>query len=475
MRPYIKFHDDAQIIANYVLRPGAEWLGGTIIKDEPEELIKELQDLISPSPAPKPIMHVTLSMPAGLKAPAPLWRRIFATTLNMLGLDPEAMPWLMARHTDTEVDHAHAIVSTVNFVGQPIPVKTSPSLSMKIHQRLCKLLGLDDPPYFQPELGQRLDPVTPARNLTPGPTTALHEALSTVMTGVQPESLEELNKALALRPEVFQGVIKANSFNRQSIEWQSPDARLFGGELGKAWEPRFLLGRLKHAAALRHLRNTIGLSHLAQLLNSPSMKEHLHEAQITLADDRTGTPAEGLDGGDPQDGHACAVSLPAPRPSEPARGPAGGTYRTPDQPDEQPSRNPEGHSGRAERAQSGASTDLSGTDAAPRTDRSSADAPDTHARDDHEGPRPDDRLTVGKFIKRVVRLAKEVSPDCQVTWDRNANAVKVSFPDTSAILVAPQETTILIDGALAEAFYGVMHKEFQSNPDTEDDHLPEPW
>lgn len=84
-------------------------------------------------------------------------------------------------------------------------------------------------------------------------------------------------------------------------------------------------------------------------------------------------------------------------------------------------------------------------------------------------------MTVGQFIKRVAQLAKEVSPECQVTWDLNSNAVKVSFPDTSAILVASQVTTILIGGAMVERFYDVMHKEFHSNPTMEDDHPPEPW
>lgn len=84
-------------------------------------------------------------------------------------------------------------------------------------------------------------------------------------------------------------------------------------------------------------------------------------------------------------------------------------------------------------------------------------------------------MTVGQFIKRVAQLAKEVSTECQVTWDRKSNAVKVSFTDTSAILVASQATTILIEGAMGERFYDVLHKEFQSNLAMEDDHPPEPW
>lgn len=279
MRPHLEWHSDPDRLKRYIDRLGDEAIGGTIPNFGNRDLFKRLRKL-NTKPSDKPAyLHMTLSLPKGVSATKKIWRRIVATALKALGLDPLATPWFSKRHTDGTCDHVHTAISLTDFTGRSLLFSISEEKSAAIHKNLCAMLGLPTPPYFDPDGAPRLKPITPVRRLTKPSEKALHDDLQDAFLHGQPEGLSQLNAALRGRPGGFQAKMAKNTFDKPAFQFSDGEETFFGGTLGLAWQPRFISARFDFCAALRKMRAALDLDTLIALFDTPEMETILVTAE----------------------------------------------------------------------------------------------------------------------------------------------------------------------------------------------------
>lgn len=474
MRPYLEWHGDLDVVFNYIMRPGSEPLGGTIPNLGNRDLKKRLSDLSSSIPAPKPFLHMTLSLPAGYRATRKVWLRLVKAALRALGMDPNAMPWFAARHSDSTCDHIHCVTALQEFSGRNIVVTGNREKSEDIHRELCRMTGLPQPAYFDPNAGPRLLPITPSRNLTNEDKKQLHADLQHVFLNHQPGNLEELNLHLAKRPGGFQGMAADTGHGTTSILWQNQRSEFFSGELGDAWTPRFMNDRMRFSQALRTLRHDLDLGNLAALFNTPSMEKTLVETIRAVRASATSQRSCNDHEPAPADRSECHNIAPVAGPIVPPSGPernvggtAGATAERLDQNAEQLS-NRTGYHERHARASDAGNRNIGETvqraadlvgDKADRNDRLGIQADRGTLGTDGEEARPDaddvataTQLTFASLLARVDIAAANCAAGWRIKAMRGHRGVAIVFADQSAAKVGPAIVNIAIDGAEVRLF-----------------------
>ncbi|SIO00245.1 hypothetical protein SAMN05444722_0074 [Rhodovulum sp. ES.010] len=143
MRPHLQFHQTAERLKSYDMRPGHELLGGTVPVSSPTRARRFFQRYAEPGRAG--FVHVTLSAPEGLWLSRPQWLAVFRSVLARHGLPPDMTPWLLVRHTDAACDHAHGFAALCTILGFPLCPNTSPAHTDATHRRLARRLGLEEP------------------------------------------------------------------------------------------------------------------------------------------------------------------------------------------------------------------------------------------------------------------------------------------------------------------------------------------
>lgn len=493
MRPYLEWHGDLDVVFNYIMRPGSEPLGGTIPNLGNRGLKKRLSNLSSSIPAPKPFLHMTLSLPEGYRATRKVWLRLVKAALRSLGIDPKGMPWFAARHSDSTCDHIHCVTALQDFSGRNIVVSGNREKSEDIHRELCRMTGLPQPTYFDPNARPRLLPITPARNLTNENKKQLHADLQHVFLNHQPENLEELNPHLAALPGGFQGKVAGTGHGTNSILWQNQGSEFFSGELGLAWAPRFVNARMRYSQALRTLRHDLDLGNLAALFNTPSMEKTLAKTKravrASAASQRIGNHH------DPAlaDRSECHIPAPIAGPAFETRGPEGNIGRSfggiADRPEPDPEQLSDG-TGEHERHTLGideGNQNIRGTiqreaepagDKADRNERDDAQADrgtsgtdGEEDRSDVDAVEPAPRLTFGMLLARVCAAAASCAAGWRVKPMRGNHEIAIAFADRSAIKVGPSTVEMVTDGAEARLFENAYQTHVQApqmaNPDTE--------
>jgi hypothetical protein len=267
-------YEEADLAFQYELdapRPRAA-SGGSDLGSTPDQ---------SPAPKPAPAalqdtlqtadaavaLFITISAPPGVRLDRATWLQVFVTVLHELGLPFRALPWIVSRHNDTSKDHIHGLVLLRTFDGRRVKVRTGDVTSERLHRLLCDRLGLPAPEYFDPKT-PRLVSVTPKRKVRHD----LHKQellrdLNASMQTCAPTSLDELDQAMALQPGRFVRRLATNTGGTLSSRWSRPGwVGCFGGNLGKAYEPRHLDGRFRLAASLRTLSAKLELLRAVQSL-----------------------------------------------------------------------------------------------------------------------------------------------------------------------------------------------------------------
>ena len=161
MRPHLTFFATPDVLTNYDLRPGQQLLGGTLIAATPTRL----RDRFAQFQAAGPFVHITLSAPAGLWLEREIWQRVFRYVLDRHGLPADLTPWVQVRHINADCDHAHGLAASASFTGRPLKVRTDPIYTDETHRRVARLLGLEEPYYYDPSVGPRVQAHAPARRL----------------------------------------------------------------------------------------------------------------------------------------------------------------------------------------------------------------------------------------------------------------------------------------------------------------------
>ncbi|MBC7147003.1 MAG: relaxase/mobilization nuclease domain-containing protein [Thioclava marina] len=440
-RPICKFHPDARQTEAYIFRPGAETIGGTLPVLSPRQLREDLDFQRRGGQ----VLHLTLSLPQGVRASNEQWLRIVSITLAEIGIAPDRTAWVCARHVDAGCDHCHIAVSLHDFTGREIEARLSRRATDLVHQRLNAMIGLDFPEYFDPEVPS-LDPVTPKRNLNTAVKQKLHAALRAVFKKWQPATMEDLDERLSQPEFGFSRSVEINRHGVRSNVWWAPDDQcVIGGELGQAWEPKFLIRRLVYAGQLRALRKRIELVALwrAFAMMKSRLKETLDD--ITKRHEALGLAGAGtgVDGTAAEDGRQRAEAVPAPR----AAGDTGGRDGGAGSPVDRPARPEPGRSGAAGRAAGGDRNGSEGNAALSGEAHCRSGGDEEGGDLDRERLEPSIPLTLGHVLGEVLAIAR--AEELKVhKWRlaRGGSLLRVAWADLSVVQISPDRVEILRDG-----------------------------
>jgi len=292
-RPYCTLLPNAKAVLVYIFRQGAEPIGGTV----PALKSMQMRRVFDHLRRGKDMLHLTLSLPAGLHATNEQWLMIVEFVINRLRLPVNATPWVAARHVDAGCDHIHVAIALRDFLGNPLQYRGQQPHTEAISQDLARHLGLEVPQFFTPSL-TRLSPITPARNLRDPARQRLHAALNECFLEHQPETLAELDALLEAPPHSYRREESANAHGVISSVWHGPDGKTIrGGALGRAWEPRHLTQRLEYAGALRLARADLEALFVVQAFAElPNIKEIYCEIERNLEVARAARLTTGSDG-----------------------------------------------------------------------------------------------------------------------------------------------------------------------------------
>lgn len=275
MRRHNTFHRTAGVLSDYDLRPGAEFIGGTIPRAAPVIMRDQLDRLAGGSG----IIHMTLSLPEGFEASREAWLAIIIDQLEEMGIPPMRTAWLAARHRNTVCDHIHAAIVLRTFDGTTLRPKTGDRKTSRDHQTLARRLGLSIPEYFDPEIPQLAPPVI-TRRLDNKAKKRLDATLRRIFVEDRPQTLEEFDRALARQSPAIERVPSKNAHGVDSHLFRLDGEQIFGGELGPGWEPRHLRSRLAFCHALNRLRLRLSTyAILAQLLPYVKILKDLNNAK----------------------------------------------------------------------------------------------------------------------------------------------------------------------------------------------------
>jgi len=439
MRPIVKAHAKPEICIEYALRDGAEPLGGTLPILKPDRMVDHVKALSRGRPA----VHVTLSLPKGLRADDELWLRIVMTTLSGLTVDPHAHGWFATRHTDTDCDHIHIVLAGCDFRGVPVELANTRAQTDLLHQQLAVRLGLDLPVYYDPAI-PALRPVQPARRLKSAPARRLHADLAAAFL-TQPTSLNALNARMRALPGTYQSDARAT-------RWTSPHGSLSGRTLGRGWEAPEILKRLTHAAALIPAQGQLALNHiLRQLLPYQTQLMELFNGPAFVSD--PSAPAKGRRGAAersaasrPEAGsHHRFAAGPAEQAGSRAAGPGTAAGRRADHDRDRGHRAAAGARGAEERdRRSERPVAKSGQDAGGNL-QAVGDPP---------------RLTLAGLLRRVLRHLRRRLPGWRLLRHRDRAALSVHFADGSAADVAATSVRRRVAGVEADAFVADYQAEF---------------
>ncbi|QUJ76958.1 hypothetical protein KDD17_02595 [Sulfitobacter albidus] len=452
MRPHLTWHGDPDKVNRYINKPDAEPIGGTIPNFGNRDLFQRFRGMILGDPRPEPILHMTLSLPKGAKATKMVWVKLIAAALKVLGLDPEMTPWFSKRHQDTDCDHVHTAITLRDFAGRPLSVSGSAAKAEKTHRHLCAMLGLPTPVYFDPEGAARLNPVTPKRRLAEAHLKALHTDLREVFSKRQPETLSDLNAGLFKCAAGYQVKMTSNVHGVSAFQFDNGEASVFGGELGKAWEPRHLNNLLRLTGKLRRVRDALDLNQLVQIFNTPYMETIVANIINRPEPDRTTVRLADHPQPDRNDGQPC------PRPARPAglTGSAGRSERVP----WRDASKAVAESDRSTGPVSSRTHTLGGAD--EQGGRTKQESFSNHsgkptAAGVQNGPVAEDledpsRITFGSLLAKVCAIAAKRLPGWRLSPVKGHTQIAVKFSDQSGVVVSPHNVQIVRDGAEAFAF-----------------------
>ncbi|WP_274962817.1 MULTISPECIES: relaxase/mobilization nuclease domain-containing protein [Thioclava] len=279
MRAITKRHSDASFVEHYVLRDGAEPIGGTLVIFGRHDAREQLSQLVDRHG----YLHITLSLPQGMRAEDALWLQIVITLLELMDFRPMQVPWIAVRHTDATCDHIHIALALTTFAGKTLKPNLSRRVTDHRHQELAKLLGLPAPEYFDPKF-PTLRPPTPIRNLKSKAAQITYRALTRVFGANPPLTLGEMIARLKAGPEPVRFSRMPTKSGHDSYVFLTKEGAVRGSELGTAWQPEHLRARIAHAMALSAARLIINLQpiqhQLKELMNAA--RSEIAETEVAL-------------------------------------------------------------------------------------------------------------------------------------------------------------------------------------------------
>lgn len=99
--------------------PPGEVIGGNMAGREPRELAAEFKAVRQLRPGcKKPVLHVSLSLPAGKDLPREQWQHAAEVWMRQMKLNPSKHQFVIVKHTETGHQHIHIITSRIAVDGR---------------------------------------------------------------------------------------------------------------------------------------------------------------------------------------------------------------------------------------------------------------------------------------------------------------------------------------------------------------------
>lgn len=136
-------------ISDYVFGAGKtpEIVGGNMTGTDPRSLAAEFRVFREMRPECKrPVWHCALACPPGERPTPEQWRKIAAAMVKKMGLEGHA--FIVVRHSDTDIDHCHLIVSRIGPNGQLWHGANDVHRAIKATQQIEREFGLTLTPGF---------------------------------------------------------------------------------------------------------------------------------------------------------------------------------------------------------------------------------------------------------------------------------------------------------------------------------------
>jgi hypothetical protein len=293
-------------------------LDGTIAFGSADSVYKTLKKLMRPGDG---CYLATLHLPAGCDMSDADAVDLMRAVVTDRGVDPDTVPYILARHAETGKAHFHMLFLDRTFAGRRIVVDLSVAATQTSHRRQAMAYGLPLPAYFDPAVVPTFQPPVILRRVTHTPTAKqrrsplgttqettvekarrhrLNTDLIRVFTEDQPTTLWALNIALG-RIGAGYGIAKIPGKKAKATFATIDQKPIFLNKLGPAWNVSAIEARMAFAAHLVCARPILALRFIlrAHLLN-PTMdiyhdRHDTHHADALDARG-TGTSPTGPDG-----------------------------------------------------------------------------------------------------------------------------------------------------------------------------------
>ncbi len=236
----------------------------------------------------------TVSLPHGTDISDQNAIHLMRTALKDRGVEPDAVPYILARHVQTATSHFHLIFVDRTFAGNQVQVDRSIAATQSSDRRLDLALGLEATSYFDPTAMPRLLPPIIKRRVKSRPTDKerrrsprgvrlkayntnallnLNLDLLEVFRNDQPTGLPALNKGLLRIGSAFQ--MELTIGKKKGLTYAtSGHLPVFLNKLGPAWFKRAINARFAFAAQLALARPVLALRFLLRAKLKNTNKEN---------------------------------------------------------------------------------------------------------------------------------------------------------------------------------------------------------
>jgi hypothetical protein len=281
---YVAEYDNISDLLKYARRQGMKIIPGTF----DVRTLTQAREYFEQLSTTARYLHLTFSLPEGLKADDTVARRIIATDMALRGIPPDAVPWIMVRHTDTNCDHYHVAVQLRLMTGMHLQARASEAVSQNNDRILRDVLCFPPLSHYDPTALPTLRPNTPKRRLDTPDKARLHTDLQRVFLEDQPIDFDGFSRGMSRIESPF-SVEHApidNDKNHKTYSATGPISISLNA-LGKAWWPSAIKKRFVHATVLRALRPLLQFRSLItglvraekEIHNDPSRPQAPHAVQ----------------------------------------------------------------------------------------------------------------------------------------------------------------------------------------------------
>ncbi len=190
MRRHASFHDHSTQWGHYI--HSGIILSGNIPDLEPGRIVRWFKRFEKPQGSG--LVHFTLSMPEGLRLSDREWHDVASYVMDLSGLPPDLVPWVMAGREKTRCDHVHILSGLETWSGRKLEIATSKRFTDALDRNVRHHLGIPELDWHLPPEASLVSPIRASKQHAQAKSFA--EDFNYAMDFYLPTKLDELNAAL---------------------------------------------------------------------------------------------------------------------------------------------------------------------------------------------------------------------------------------------------------------------------------------